>query len=164
MMKAAPDCTCVEDDVAKDGHAGPSNSPPVPADQARTPSFLKVLIVDDSEIVRERLAAQVSEVPFVQLVGQAAEGLTALRLFQSGHPDVVVLDIELPGMTGFEILTQIKRQRPSCIVVMLSSYASGPFRLGCDRLGADFFFSKANEFERINDVLKAILSARNPCR
>jgi DNA-binding NarL/FixJ family response regulator len=110
--------------------------------------------------VRERLAEQVSEVPLVEIVGLATDGPTAMRLFHERHPDVVVLDIEMPGMSGLDVLTYIKRQRPSCVAIMLSNHASGSFRLGCDRLGADFFFNKSNEFERITDVLKAINCAQ----
>ena len=138
--------------VALRGYAISGHSP--------MPDSLKVLIVDDSDIVRERVATQVSEVPRVELVGLAADGPTAMHLFQERHPDVVVLDIELPGTSGFELLTQIKRQRPACVVIMLSNYASGSFRLGCNRLGADFFFNKSHEFERITEVLAAILSAQ----
>lgn len=129
---------------------------------ASMPAALKLLIVDDSDVVRERLAAQVGEVQRVALVGQAADGPAAMHLFQEQHPDVVVLDIELPGTSGFELLTRMKRQRPACVVIMLSNFASGPFRLGCNRLGADFFFSKSSEFERITDVLEAIISAQTP--
>jgi len=125
------------------------------------PSPLKVLIVDDSDLVRERLAALLGELPGVAVVGQAADGTTALRLFQARHPDVVVLDIELPGASGFLVLTWIKRHQPAAVVIMLSNHAALPFRLGCARLQAEYFFSKSTEFERVADLLRTMLPTPN---
>lgn len=158
MMTAASDRTRSERDVTGGEPANRSAWQSGTGGLASEQHTLKLLIVDDSRIVCERLAAQVGEVPRVELVGLAADGSAAIRLFQERHPDVVVLDIGLPGSSGFELLTRIKRQRPECVVIMFTDHASTLFRLGGSRLGADFFFSKSNEFERINDVLKAILN------
>jgi DNA-binding NarL/FixJ family response regulator len=121
---------------------------------------LKVMIVEDSPVVRERLTAQVEEVANVEVAGLAGDAPSATRLFQERHPDVVLLDIELPGASGLELLAHFKYQRPSCVVIMLSNYASGPFRLRASELGADFFFSKSDEFEHVTGVVESLVRQR----
>jgi DNA-binding NarL/FixJ family response regulator len=130
---------------------------PDPADcqASRTASSIKVLIVEDSPIVRERLAALITEVRNVAIVGQAGDGFQAQDLFRRHRPDAVVLDIQLPGINGMDLLEQFKREHPACVVMMLTTYAFKEFRQRCIALGADHFFDKSTEFERVPEVLGA---------
>lgn len=123
-------------------------------------SPLRVMIVEDSPVVSERLAAQVGEVANVEVVALAPDAPAAKRLFRERHPDLLLLDIELPGASGLELLAHFKHQRPSCVIVMLSNYASGPFRLRASELGADFFFSKSDEFEHVTGVVESLVRQR----
>ena len=72
------------------------------------------------------------------------------------RPAVVVLDLELPGASGFDLLAQFKLRQPACVVIVLTTYAYPEFRENALRLGADYFFSKAMEFERVTEVLSAL--------
>jgi two-component system response regulator DesR len=74
----------------------------------------------------------------------------------------VVLDIELPGLNGFDLLAQFKLQRPGCVVIVLTTYAYPEFRENAMRLGADYFFDKAMEFERVTEVLSAMVATHLP--
>jgi DNA-binding NarL/FixJ family response regulator len=118
-------------------------------------SLVKVLIVEDSPIVRERLVALVAGVRNVVIVGQAEDGFKAQALFRQHRPDAVVLDIQLPGINGMDLLAQFKREHPACVVMVLTTYAFKEFRQRCTTLGADYFFDKSLEFERITEVLEA---------
>ena len=114
---------------------------------------VKVLIVEDSLIVRERLAALIANLRNVAIVGQAEDGFQAEALFRQHRPDAVVLDIQVPGINGMDLLARFKRENPACVVMVLTTYAFKEFRQRCAALGADYFFDKSSEFERVIEVL-----------
>jgi two-component system OmpR family response regulator len=145
-------------------HSGPTEGPPRPESQAIQPdpatgeaspaaSPVEVLVVEDSLIFRERLVALMAGVRNVAIVGQAGDGFQAQALFRQHRPDAVVLDIQLPGIGGMDLLMQFKQEHPSCLVIVLTTYAFKEFRQRCVALGADHFFDKYTEFERVIEVL-----------
>src|SRR6185503_18638934 len=99
---------------------------------------LKVVLVDDSALVRQRVRELLSAVKDVEVVGQAANAAEGLRLIRKLRPDVVVLDIELPGPSGISILEALRRYEPSPIVIMLTNYDHRQLRRACVEAGADF--------------------------
>ena len=121
---------------------------------------LRVLIVEDSRIVSERLVSMINSLNLNIRLTTAADGPVAEQLFGSLHPDAVVLDIALPTANGFDLLVRFKSQQPACVVIMLTTYAYPEFRENAKRLGAEFFFSKNMDFERVVDVLAAMAAGR----
>lgn len=120
---------------------------------------LSVLIVEDSEIVRSRLVRLLEAVGGVSIVGCADDGIKAMGLFAEHRPEVVLLDIELPGLNGFKLLEAFKRELPGTRVIVLTTYASAEFGQICARLGADYFLNKAREFGRVPQILAEMLAA-----
>jgi DNA-binding NarL/FixJ family response regulator len=112
-----------------------------------------VLIVDDSNQVRERLIDLLSECPGILIAGQAGNGKEALAAVNELKPDVVILDIRLPGKSGIQLLKEIKAAHPQTMVIMLTNYDFEPYRNQCMQLGADYFFNKTLEFEKVITVL-----------
>jgi DNA-binding NarL/FixJ family response regulator len=112
-----------------------------------------VLIVDDSTLVRQRLSALLAEAPGLRIVGEAANAAGALSAVRRLAPDAVVLDIRMPGASGIEVLEHIKADNPNILVIMLTNYDFDQYRRQCLASGADYFFNKAREFERVIDVL-----------
>ncbi len=112
-----------------------------------------VLIVDDSAPVRERLSALLAEAPELRIVGQAANATDALDAVDRLTPDAVVLDIRMPGTSGIKVLERIKAKNRKILVIMLTNYDFEHYRKQCLASGADFFFNKAREFERVVEVL-----------
>jgi len=125
------------------------------ADSATSrPERPTVLLVEDSAIVRQRLAALILEdAPQVHIVAQAGDGREARLLFHEHRPAAVVLDLELPVVNGLDLLVEFKTAAPACLVLVLTNYSSAPFRDHCTRLGADGFFDKPTEFERVPETL-----------
>lgn len=119
-----------------------------------------VLLVDASDAVRRRLTGLIEKLPRTAVIGQAADGLSAQRLFRRHHPDAVVLDLQLPGTGGLGLLEQFKREQPDCVVMVLTTYTMDAFRTFCAQLGADYFFDKSREFERVSEVLRDLAA---PC-
>ena len=127
------------------------------------PASLTVLVVDDSDAVRSRLCALLGESPRLHVVADARDGVEAILAFERLRPDAVVLDIQLPGMSGVEVLRRIKAAAPHCVVVMLTNLQQGPFKEISRVLGANAFFHKATEFELVPGFLNSlVLEARRP--
>lgn len=112
-----------------------------------------VLIVDDSEQIRERLVVLLAESDQIRIVGQAGNRKEAMEALQQKAPDTVILDIRLPGGSGIELLKEIKAGYPEVAVIMLTNYDYEKYRQQCKRLGADYFLNKTLEFEKIIDSI-----------
>ena len=106
----------------------------------------KVLIIDDSPHVLASLASLAGRLTNVEVAGLAEDGEQGLELFAQLAPDIVLLDLELPGMGGIEVLKRIRQLDSTCLIIVLTSYAFAPLRERCMSLGADYFLDKAAEF------------------
>lgn len=101
-----------------------------------TPRRTKVLIIEDSPVVQELLCHIVGQDPRLEVTGVAASGEQALRMLDRIHPDVVSLDIRLPGMDGFQVTQQIMRHRPTPIVVVASASTDAAMPMKALQAGA----------------------------
>lgn len=120
---------------------------------------IRVFIVDDSVIVRERLTALLSEVPSIEIIGAADNPLSATEAIVRTSPDVVILDIFLTGGSGIHVLKNIRGKQVASKVIMLTNYAQEEYRKKCFEEGADFFFDKSIEFDRVIDVIQKMSAA-----
>lgn len=118
---------------------------------------IKVLIADDSLLVRRRLARLLTGKEGLEISGMAQNALDTLDQFRELQPDVVILDIQMPGGSGIDVLEQIKKEDPFCIAIMLTNYSSPEFRNRCMKIGAEFFFEKHSEFEKVAEVIGDIV-------
>jgi len=122
--------------------------------------MMRVYLVDDSDLVRRRLVDMLSEIEDVEIVGQTGNPEKAEAEIRRLSPDVVMLDIKLPGRSGIEVLREIEKDVSTPLVIMLTNYPYAQYRRQCIEAGADSFLHKATEFERINDILR-LPSARD---
>lgn len=119
---------------------------------------MKVFIVDDSVIMVERLITLLSAIPALEIVGQAHSNKEAKRLLQQVQPDVLILDIQMPGGSGVKLLQQLK-EAPACpLILMVSTNAFPQYRKKCLEAGADYFFDKSTEFEQLRETLSSLTS------
>ncbi len=114
----------------------------------------RLLIVDDSLEIRKGLIRFISEIPTVNIVGEAGDAETALTLVEELKPDYVTLDIKMPGEGGIITLTEIKKRHPQIIVMMLTNFPFDHYRKACKNAGADYFFDKSHEFEEMVNTIK----------
>jgi DNA-binding NarL/FixJ family response regulator len=117
---------------------------------------IKVLIADDSLIVREHLVTMIEELAGIEIVGQAenvAEAISAVRILK---PDAVILDILMPGGSGFKVLQNIKQAGAGPMVIILTNYPYPVFRQKCLQAGADFFLDKSTEFDQIPELFERL--------
>jgi len=118
---------------------------------------MKVFITDDSEVVCERLTAMLSEIAGIEIIGQAQDVPGAINSIQKLHPDAVILDIRMPGGSGIDVLEHVKKINTAPVVIILTNYPYPQYRKKCMDLGADYFFDKSTEFEKVTEVLKKLI-------
>jgi len=114
---------------------------------------MKVFVADDSKIVVERLVDLLRDVPGVQFAGQAGDVPEALRSIQQVHPDVVILDMQMPGGSGLDVLRVIRRDHPRLYVLICTNHPYPQYRDECLSAGANFFLDKTAEFAKIPAIL-----------
>lgn len=123
---------------------------------------MKVFIADDSRLVQERLATMLNQLEGVEIVGQAQTAPEAISAIQSLKPEVVILDIRMPGGTGIDVLRAIKQARPAPVAIMLTNFPYWEYRQTCLKAGADFFFDKSSEFDKIPEVFERLQRGPTP--
>ena len=121
---------------------------------------MRVLIADDAEILRTRLTETLSEIRSVEIVGYAESADEVLAAVESLCPDIVILDIRLPGGNGIYALERMKKREECSTVIMFTNFPYLQYRKRCVELGADYFFYKSNEFERLVELVKSLAEQR----
>ncbi|SRR2546428_653149 len=117
---------------------------------------INVLIADDSLVFVERLVAMISEIHGSKVIGHARDAHKAMQCFRDLRPDVVILDLRMPGGNGIEVLEQIKQQSAATIVVVLTNFAFPQYRQRCLAAGADFFLDKSTEIDQVPQLLRKL--------
>lgn len=114
---------------------------------------MEIFLVEDSPMVRARLADMLGAIPGANVVGEAADAQAAIREILALRPNIVLLDINLAEGSGFDVLRAVHHQAPEIDFYMLSNFAAYPYRQLAERLGARDFFDKSKEFERVRDII-----------
>ncbi|HTS52906.1 MAG TPA: response regulator transcription factor [Burkholderiales bacterium] len=113
---------------------------------------IRVFVVEDSALIRERLVRLLEGLSGVKVVGHAESATDAIANIVSTQPDAVVLDIKLKAGSGIEVLRAIKHRMPEVAVIMLTNYATEEYRQKCRQEGAEYFLDKTNEFENLRPI------------
>ncbi|HEX2152708.1 MAG TPA: response regulator transcription factor [Acidimicrobiia bacterium] len=116
-----------------------------------------VLIVDDAELFRAALASAVKEAGF-EVVATAADAMSAIRLAKEHQPDLVLLDVLMPGMSGLEVVSSIMNEAPKTAVVLLTSSESSEDLLAAVKAGARGYLTKDTPLERLVAALREVES------
>ena len=122
---------------------------------------MRVVVVDDSKIVRERLIKMLTDIPSLVIVGEAGNSFEALYIIEEKNPDVVILDIKIPGDSGVEVLKRVKKMNSSIVIILLTNYPSEQYKKKCIEYGADYFFDKSEEYSKVKEVMESLVERRN---
>jgi two-component system, NarL family, response regulator DevR len=116
----------------------------------------RILLVDDHEVVRLGLRALLGRHPQFEIIGEASSAREALEQVANNHPDVVVMDIRLPGTSGIEACEEITTRFPETRVLMLTSYAEDEMLFSAIRAGASGYVLKQIGGEELVRALEAV--------
>jgi DNA-binding response OmpR family regulator len=120
----------------------------------KMPLQTTIFIVDDSSIIRERIMEKLGMLTMNSTVFEAKDYQSANQMIDKEQPDIAILDIQLPDGSGIDLLSKIKSTYKNTVVIMLTNYPYSIIRKRCDELGADYFFDKSTEFEKVLEVLE----------
>lgn len=123
---------------------------------------VRVLLVDDHEMVRDGLRAVLGSQPDFEVVGEAADGLDCIRMVVRHHPDLVLIDLAMPRMNGAETVPEIRKRLPAARVVVLTGAASPALMRSAGEAGADALVRKDVSAEELLRTLRAVLAGRPP--
>jgi two-component system chemotaxis response regulator CheY len=117
---------------------------------------LVILIVDDNLRFVERMIGLLDELDNIGHINVAADYDEARKFLEQEKPDLVLLDINLPGKSGIELLKRIKESGWSCEVIMITNHADDYYRQQCQDLGAKHFLDKSNDFGMVPEIIGRI--------
>ena len=119
--------------------------------------IMKVFIANDSPIICERIIEMLSEIPKIEIIGYALTAPLAIDSIEKLKPDAVILDIMMPEGSGIDILKKIKKDNPNTIVLIFTNYPRNQYYKKCMELGANYFFDKTSEFNKLGETLKDLI-------
>ena len=122
-------------------------------------TIVRVLVVDDFEPFRRILSSMVGEREGLRIVGQAADGVEAVRLAEILSPDLILLDIALPGLNGIEAARRIRRGAPECKILFVTQNSSPALAREALRLGAGYIL-KTDTTAEFLPAVEAVLAGR----
>lgn len=117
---------------------------------------VRVLLVDDHPVVREGLRAMLGGAPGIEVVDEAGNGDEAIEKATRLEPDVVLMDIQMPGMNGIEVTQRLKAARPGIAVIVLTMYDSGMYMVAALRAGAAGYLAKDSSRDLLRHAINAV--------
>lgn len=127
---------------------------PIKEDLDTTLYKLSILLVEDSIVILEKMRESLSELTYIGSLKTAVNAIDAMGILKKEPIDVVLLDINLPGINGIDVLRYIKKNHPTTLVIMVTNHSKDEYRNSCLKLGADHFIDKSTEFESIPVLLQ----------
>ena len=118
--------------------------------------MIRVLVVDDHELVRIGLRHILADYPAIQIAGEAVDGESALRMNRELRPDVVLLDVSLPGLSGFELTTRLKQVSPDLGIVILTVHEQSPYPAQLLEAGASAYLTKGCPATELVQAIKTV--------
>jgi DNA-binding NarL/FixJ family response regulator len=116
----------------------------------------RIVLADDHRVLRESLAVQLQQTGDYEVLGQASDGAEAVRLARELCPDVVVLDISMPGTDGIDAAREIVRRDPAVRVLALSMYADTPRVVDMFGAGATGYVLKSCQFDELRRAIESV--------
>jgi DNA-binding NarL/FixJ family response regulator len=121
---------------------------------------IRLVLADDHRIMREGLRALVERLPGMEVIGEAADGRTAVAMAKDLLPGVMVMDIGLPDLNGIEATRQITSQNPGIKVIALSMHSDGRYVTEMLKAGASGYLLKDSAFEELARAIRAVTAGK----
>jgi DNA-binding NarL/FixJ family response regulator len=119
-------------------------------------SPIRILVVDDHPVVRKGVAGLVDGQPDMSIVGQASNGREAIQQFRAHHPDIVLMDLLMPEMSGLDALIAIRDEAPDARIIILTTYAGDAQVLRAIKAGARGYLLKSALHRELLETVRAV--------
>ncbi len=121
----------------------------------------RVLLVDDHPVFRDGLQSLITSSGDLEVVGEAEDGLNAIRIAEERRPDLIVMDLSLPGMSGIEVIRTIKGRQPGVKVLALTVHVDEEYILAAFQAGADGYVAKDAGRQEILSAIETLLAGKS---
>ena len=122
---------------------------------------IKILLVDDNKRVRGRLKTLLDQEEDIQVVGEAKNGLEAIKLAENFYPNLILMDVKMPGMSGIDATHTLKKLYPKTPVILLSVYETCELRERGAKAGASAYLVKDAPIEQLIETIKKFHRSEN---
>jgi DNA-binding NarL/FixJ family response regulator len=120
------------------------------------PRLIRILTADDHALLREGIAALVNDEPDMKLVAEASNGQDAIEKFRLHHPDVTVMDLQMPGLNGIEAINRIRSEFPNARIIVLTTYSGDVRVVHALRAGARAYILKDQVHTDLLETIRAV--------
>jgi two-component system invasion response regulator UvrY len=120
--------------------------------------MIRILVVDDHELVRIGLRHILADYPSIRIAGEAVDGESALRMNREIRPDVVLLDVCLPGLSGFEVTKRLKQASPQLGIIILTVHEQAPYPAQLLEAGASAYLTKGCPATELVQAIQTVAS------
>jgi two-component system NarL family response regulator len=117
---------------------------------------IRIIVVDDQAVVRQGFVSLISTVPDMRVIAQGTNGREAVALYREHRPDVVLMDLRMPGMGGVEAIAAIRREFPDAKVIVLTTYDGDEDIYRSLQAGAQGYLLKDMFFEELESAIRAV--------
>ena len=124
------------------------------------PAQIRILAVDDHDLVRQGIAVLIGTQPDMALVAEAANGREAIQQFRTHRPDVTLMDLQMPEMNGLDALIAIRDEAPEARIIVLTTYAGDAQVLRAIKAGARGYLLKSALHKELLDTIRAVHAGR----
>ncbi len=122
--------------------------------------MIKVMVVDDHDLVRTGLRHILSQSDDIEVVGEAASGEEALREVRTNQPDVILLDVSMPGLSGFEVCDRLNKYHKEVKVIILTAHAQEPYPSRLLEAGASGYLTKSCAADELQNAIRKVNSGQ----
>lgn len=127
-----------------------------------TERTIRILLVDDNEAVRRALTRALSAEPDLEVIGEAGDGEHAIHLALTLHPDIILMDLKLPGMSGIDATRRITAAGAAGAVIMLTAFGGDETRVTAAKAGIALFLEKGDDLDDLAEKIRFLHDRNNP--